>query len=324
MMLVHLLRVLGAAFVTAVLATCALGAAASAHTKPYSVVVSPSSVPGGQRATFTATFTNRADEQKLGSARLTAPFSVVSASVPAPGTATVSGNVVKLGNLALRPAKSIAVTVVADVPCTEGTFTWAVKAKPTSDFSGSAEFDPLVKSSLSTAVTAPASGGCVATVCAANVTCTATLSNGTVTLAVTAPSTSENDAGVLVISRNVGAALNCKGYTELSQGDFAVDFLPNQGSTGRAKVVTATITKEAMTRLPENGAAHINMCFGAPFRFPVKPGTPRLQQFDGLFVGLLPDCGSPPCVSKRKKTHAGQGVIEVRAPGGDQDPRYSP
>ena len=433
-MLAHVLRAIGGALLPVLVTICALASPASAHTTPYSVVVSPSSVTGGQRVTFTATFTNRASEQKLGSAKLTAPFGVFGASVPAPGSATVSGNVVLLRNLALRPTKSVAVTVVADVPCSAGTLSWAVKAKPTSDFSGYAELGPIVQSSLTTAVT----GGCAkrlrflgnpasarageaitttpfnvppgaaptvevvdgagrrvtssnvavtltlapvigtglltgttsvtavnglatfgdlaitaqgsyvivasspgldsattspirideaATVCIENLTCAATLSNPAATLAVSALSTSETDTGVLVINRNIGPALDCAGYTEVSDGDFAVDFLPGAGSTGRAKVVTATITKEAMNRLPENGAAHLNMCFGAPFVFAVKPGTPPLQQPEpGLLVGLLPDCGtfSPPCVSKRQKANGAKGVIEVRAPGGAQDPRYGP
>jgi hypothetical protein len=42
------------------------------------------------------------------------------------------------------------------------------------------------------------------------------------------------------------------------------------------------------------------------------------------FVALLPDCGAPPCVSARHKDRAGNGVIEVQAPGGSDDPAYRP
>jgi hypothetical protein len=102
------------------------------------------------------TFTNRDDYEKLGSANLTAPagFSVVSASVPAPGTATRSGNVVQLRNLSLRPGKSVTATIVADVPCTAGDYTWSVIAKRTSDFTGG-NSGPLVYPKLTTTVTAP-------------------------------------------------------------------------------------------------------------------------------------------------------------------------
>ena len=116
------------------------------------------------------------------------------------------------------------------------------------------------------------------------------------------------------------------GYRERAGGDFAVDFRAARGS-GRTKVVAATISKAAMAELPENGAAHLEMCFGAPFTFDVKPGSPPLQHTPEPFVGLLPDCGGsfgPPCVSARNKTQAGQGVISVQAPGGGNDPRYGP
>jgi hypothetical protein len=159
------------------------------------------------------------------------------------------------------------------------------------------------------------------TVCVEDVNCTATLSNADAQFDITAQGNAQFDAGVLTLNRMTG--LDCAGYNELVQGDFAVDFLPNPGFTGRQKLATLTISKEAMQALPENGAAQVNMCFGAPFRFAVKPGTPPLQEPQpGFFVGLLPDCGTPPCVSKRNKTQAGQGVIQARAPGGDKDPRF--
>jgi hypothetical protein len=159
------------------------------------------------------------------------------------------------------------------------------------------------------------------TVCVEDVNCTATLSNADAQFDITAQGNAQFDAGVLTLNRMTG--LDCAGYNELVQGDFAVDFLPNPGFTGRQKLATLTISKEAMQALPENGAAQMNMCFGAPFRFAVKPGTPPLQEPQpGFFVGLLPDCGTPPCVSKRNKTQAGQGVIQARAPGGDKDPRF--
>lgn len=405
---------------------------AGAHgTTPYSVVVSPATAAAGARVEFKATFTNRSEYAKLGSANLTAPsrFSVVRASVPAPATATLSGNVVQLRNLGLRPWKSVTVTVVADVPCAAGDKTWSVVARRTADFTGS-DSGPLVYSKLTTTVTgscAPAPvalrfvnqpagarvdetittspyntppGGAVtvevvdtaghrvttssavvtmslapgsstgalsgtkvvtavnglatfadlsidtqgsymllarspelasatsesfrideaATVCAENVACTATLADPDASLAVSAPSSAGADSGVLTINR--GPGLDCDGYDELLDRDFAVDFLPDAGAIARSKTVTLMISREVMKASPNNGVAHLNMCFGAPFEFAVKPGTPPLQEHDGLFVGLLPDCGTAPCVSKRKG-HGGGAIIEVRAPGGDQDPRYN-
>jgi hypothetical protein len=406
----------------ALVGACAFATPAAATTKAYSVVLSPGTAAAGARVELTATFTNYASLQKLGSADLTAPagFKVVSASVTGQGTATVSGNVVQLRNLKLWPSTSTKAKVTVDVPCAQGTSAWTVAAKTSGDFSGY-PLGPLVHSSLTTAVTGacalrfvgqPANarvgetitttpsnvppGGPVsvevvdgkgnrvttssatvalslgsspvaavnglatfaslsidapgtyklvasspglspatstefrvdeaATVCTEDASCTASLSNQTATIDVTAQGNAQTDAGVLVVNRNAGAPLDCKGYTELSQGDFAVDFLQFGASTaGREKLVSLTISKAAMKTVPNNGASFLNVCFGAPFTFAVKPGTPPLQQQQGLHVGLLPDCGkfAPPCVTKRKKTGSGQGFIEARAPGGDKDPRYS-
>jgi hypothetical protein len=166
-----------------------------------------------------------------------------------------------------------------------------------------------------------------ATVCVedAGCTATATLSNGRATIDVTALSASQSDAGVLTINSNVGDPLNCEDYEEVAGGDFAVDFFPNAGSVERAKVVGLTLSKKAMNDVPENGAAHLNICFGAPFPFAVKPGTSPLQEFEGLNIGLLPDCGgafAPPCVSKRNKLSGGRGFIEAQAPDDNRDPRF--
>jgi hypothetical protein len=163
-----------------------------------------------------------------------------------------------------------------------------------------------------------------ATVCTEDVNCNATLENADASLDVTAQSNGgQGDAGVLTINRTQGAALDCAGYDELLDRDFTVDFVPNAGSVGRAKTVALTISRDAMKDSTDNGVAHLEMCFGAPFMFTVKPGTPPLQNpAPGLFVGLLPDCGTPPCVSKRKG-QGGAGIIVAKAPGGDQDPRYN-
>ena len=162
-----------------------------------------------------------------------------------------------------------------------------------------------------------------ATVCTEDNTCTATLANQDASLDVTAQGNAQGDSGVLVINRTAGASLDCAGYDELLDRDFTVDFLPNPGTVGRAKTVSLTIGRDAMKDSTDNGVAHLEMCFGAPFMFAVKNGTPPLQNpAPGLFVGLLPDCGTPPCVSKRKG-QGGAGIIVAQAPGGVQDPRYN-
>ena len=425
-------RIRGVVLLSALAGVCALAAPAVASAHTYSVVLSPPSAPAGARVEFKATFTNKASDVKLGSANLTAPngFSVVSASVPV-GSATTSGNLVKLRNLFIQPGKSVTATVVADVPCTPGDKTWSVVARKTGDFTG-ADSGPRVNSMLTTTVTGggcatalrfanqPASarinetittspynvppGGPVtvevvdgaghlvttssavitvgiapgtgngtlhgtttatavngvatfsdlsidlegtsyalrasssglasttsgtfrideaATVCTEDVTCAATLTDPDASLDVSAAGSAQGDSGVLTINRTAGATLDCAGYDELLDRDFTVDFVPNPGTVGRTKTVTLTIGREAMKQAADNGVAHLEMCFGAPFMFAVKPNTPPLQQpTPGFFVGLLPDCGTPPCVSKRKG-QGGAGIIVAQAPGGDQDPRYN-
>jgi hypothetical protein len=121
--------------VAAVVATSATAAG-----KPYTVVLSPATVSAGT-ATITATFSNRTSQQQLGSADLTAPsqFSVTSATLDGPGTATISGKVVQIRNLSLPPGASRKVTMQVDTgatACSGGTFTWTVLAKQANDFKG--------------------------------------------------------------------------------------------------------------------------------------------------------------------------------------------
>jgi hypothetical protein len=150
------------------------------------------------------------------------------------------------------------------------------------------------------------------------VNCQATLPGGLASLTVSVP----GSTGLLTI--NVGNGLNCAGYDEILPNDFIVDFLPDPGTVGGNKIVTLNITKEAMQASANNGLAQVNICFGvpAPSTFPVKPGTPALQLFEGFNIGLLPDCGAPPCVADRQSVGGGARIV-VNAPGGDQDPRYN-
>jgi hypothetical protein len=426
------------ALLAATLLVCVGAAEASAATtsKPYTVNVSPASVSAGARATFTATFANPSgQQQQLGSANLTAPgaFQVVSASIPGPATATVSGSTVQLRGVALQPGTSVAVTVVADVPCTPGSGSWTVIAKQANDFSGSPGNNlSLVAagSSLTTTVT----GGCtlrfatqpanaragqaitgtaytpaaspvgvevvdgggtrvttsgtpvtialgaasgvgtlsgtttvntaaglatfpglainapgtyalaasspgftsatsvpfridtLAVVCLENTTCSGSLTTSTTTLDVTAPADSTApDAGFLTMSFGAGVALDCAGYTEFSP-DTALVAL----TAARTKTATLTISKQQMNLFPNNGASFLELCFGSPEPFTTKSGAPAIVQgsfdWDGdgtadpVYVGLLPDCGAAPCVSKRRKTGSGSGVIDAKLPAGLGDP----
>jgi hypothetical protein len=161
---------------------------------------------------------------------------------------------------------------------------------------------------------------------------------------------SDTDTGFLTGALNFGGALDCSGYTELTSDVIAVSY----SSLERQKRVVATISKQVMQTDTNNGASFLSACFGAPYTFGTKPGTPL--EVNGAYVpgpypppefkGLLPDCGGsaqlddpntagvsgpvvgnagPPCVVKRKKVGGGQGFIESLWPSGEQvgvaDPR---
>ena len=164
----------------------------------------------------------------------------------------------------------------------------------------------------------------VAVTCAEDVTCSATLANGTTRFDVTAAGNAGTDAGVLVLDNAIGVAIDCTGYDELTATPTVIEG-PN-----RAKTVTSTIDKRTMNQLPNNGASFLQMCFGAPYTFATRPGTPLTgvdtngDSVADFFYGLLPDCGTAPCVSSRNKTKAGDGVIVTQAPAGTQDPAYRP
>jgi hypothetical protein len=164
----------------------------------------------------------------------------------------------------------------------------------------------------------------VAVACIEDVTCSATIANGSTTFDVTAPGNAGTDAGFLLLDNGVGVAIDCSGYTELTATPTVIE------GPDRAKTVTSTIDKRVMNSQPNNGASFLQMCFGAPYRFATRPGSTLTElDTDGngtkdFFYGLLPDCGAPPCVSSRKKTNAGDGVIVTQAPASSLDPAYRP
>jgi hypothetical protein len=120
-------------------------AGAVTTSKPYSVTLSPTSVPGGKHdQVIRATLTNQTTTQQLGSADLTSPFTVLGQS----------DNVVPLRNLALAPGASFSVDVHVDVPCTAGTYQWTVVAKQSNDFNGTGNDLTLSNGPIRSTVTA--------------------------------------------------------------------------------------------------------------------------------------------------------------------------
>ena len=301
------------ALVIALIGVCALASPAGAATKPYSVVISPNTVPAGASVPFQATITNRTTSQTLGSADLTPPpdFTVGGPVSVGVGDASVSANVVHLRNLAIAPGASVTATfmvkVPASQPCAPATFTWKVEAKQSNDFNGTGNnFGPQVDSSVTTSTTCDGT----ATQCTA-ASCLGTLNDADASISVNVL----NSTGLLTISR--GGGIDCVGYQELLAQDFIVDFLANPGTTGGTKTVTVVISKEIMNTLPANGAALLNMCFAAPFPFAIKPGSPQHRTSSDSTSGCCRTAAPRLAMRLQAQQDAGQAraVIVVQAPG---------
>jgi hypothetical protein len=161
----------------------------------------------------------------------------------------------------------------------------------------------------------------VAVACIEDVTCTATIANGATTYDVSAPGNAASDSGFLAISNGVGPPIDCAGYKELTPTQTVVV------GPDRTKTVTATIDDDVM-RANHRSASSLQTCFGAPYTFATRPGTPLTSvdtngdETADFFYGLLPDCGAAPCVAKRKLNEHCDGVIVTKAPGGALDPAY--
>jgi hypothetical protein len=151
----------------------------------------------------------------------------------------------------------------------------------------------------------------------------------------------DTDMGFLTISRSAG--LDCAGYTELTASNDVVLF--DFSGLDREKRAVTTIDESVLNEVPEPS---LEDCFGAPYTFATKPGTPlevneEYASADFLpgpypppeYKGLLPDCGEAavlddpntpgvsgptiphagsPCVIKRFQDEGGKGVISSRLP----------
>jgi hypothetical protein len=163
----------------------------------------------------------------------------------------------------------------------------------------------------------------VAVPCIENVTCSATLTNGQTTLDVTAPANAAVDAGFLVMSNGTSPAIDCANYKELTATATTIV------GPDRTKTVTATIDRHLISA-QHRSTSSVQMCFGAPYPFTPRPGA-SLHSLDtngdgaaDFYFALLPDCGTAPCVAKRKQNEDCDVVIVTKAPGGSQDPAYRP
>jgi len=104
--------------------------------KLYTADVSPHSANTSSTVSFTASLTNKASSQSLGSCNLTAPsgFTLLSTTQPQQGTATLVGNVLQLRNLndAMNAVRSVVLS--ATTPATAGTYTWAIECRQSNSF----------------------------------------------------------------------------------------------------------------------------------------------------------------------------------------------
>jgi hypothetical protein len=300
---------------TAAFALAACAVSAMAATKDFSATIAPGTVPAGRLVDMTATLTNAASQQQLGSANLTPPsgftaVSVTSLSRPAPASAAIAGGVVQLRNLSLPSQGSVTVALKVSTPCSVGANpTWVVVAKQANDFSGlpgnNLTLDTAA-SSLSTTTT----GACAP--CPENESCNTSLGGptGSQSAVKSDPSATLTDSGVLTIS--VVAPMDCAGYAERSQDTFQVDAPPNRPKSG-------SLTYAATTR-PITAKDPLEVCYGSPTLFAPKPKTQLTTAiFDGVlhYVGRLPNCtGSvpPPCVTARDNTSR---TITFTMPTGD-------
>jgi hypothetical protein len=163
----------------------------------------------------------------------------------------------------------------------------------------------------------------VAVRCLEDVTCTATIANGQTTFDVTAPANAAADAGFLALSNNAGPTFDCDNYKELTASPTTIV------GPDRTKTVTATIDRHALSA-QHRSVSSVQMCFGAPYPFTPRPGaTLRSLDTNGddapdFYFALLPDCGTAPCVAKRKQNDDCDAIIVVKAPGGPLDPAYRP
>jgi hypothetical protein len=167
--------------------------------------------------------------------------------------------------------------------------------------------------------------------CEPGVTCTTGAQSTTRTsVQVTSPpAAGETTRTFLTTSFGVGEPLTCPGFTPLTPAGDTV--LIEATSLLRDKTATLTIPKRLMNASPNNGASFLGLCFGSPEPFTTAAGTPAQPQgtfdwnADGVpepvYAGLLPTCGTAPCVSKRNKTGSGDGVIGVRLPSSLADPK---
>jgi hypothetical protein len=235
-----------------------------------------------------------------GGSRVTSSTATISVTLgPSAGSGTLSGTTTAAANAGVASFGNLSINAPG---------TYSLKASSSgliSTTSGSFHVDQVVVP------------------CIENVTCSATLANGQTTFDVTAPPNAAADAGFLVMSNGTSPAIDCANYKELTATATTIV------GPDRTKTVTATIDRHLISA-QHRTTSSVQMCFGAPYPFTPRPGA-SLRSLDtngdgaaDFYYALLPDCGTAPCVAKRKQNEDCDVVIVTKAPGGSQDPAYRP
>lgn len=288
-----------------VFAFAAAGLASACAYRPYSVVLTGSVTAGG--STVTAKFVNESSHQELGSADLTAPEGyMVSSATVSQGSASVSGNVVELRNLALQAGASLTATIdVSSTTCASST--WAVEAKQSNNFQGFGDTFTLdtAHSNLNTSA--------CGVPCKKGTTCTTNAGNANGSAQVSLSKSTNKGQLFESVNSSELAPLTCKkanGSVYQSADPNTYDIYAT--SNGR-KLVKITILNPLVSR----PLSRQQICFDAPYKFKPKAGTRLRRDGNGGYIGLLPDCGKEsdewvrPCNDHDDDSMSGTTVVLV-------------
>ena len=283
---------------------------ASAATKTFTLDIVPNVVPANAEVPISATLTNTATEQQLGSANATPPdgYTLVSvAPLTPPATAKIVSGVLQLRNLSLPPGGAVTAFMRVRTPCTTGvTSHWLdnVIVKQANDFKG-LPGNNLTADVANSSDSTTTSGAC--TPCPEDQVCSVPDVNqpafagpGGSTFRVTSdPNQTKKDTGSVSVSTltALDGELKCAGYEERSTDVFRFDAPPN-----RTKKSTSTLPS---TVRPVTVFDPLEVCYGSTGPFLTKAGTMATETtvIDGqtIYEGLLPSCAKaasrvkPPC-----------------------------
>lgn len=148
--------------------------------------------------------------------------------------------------------------------------------------------------------------------CRQNITCQILVTTPNSNFQITAnPDPTMPNSGTLSVSPNVGAPLQCTGYTpqDANWWEFVMS------SANRSKTIVYTLKTPHLTSTPTATVNDTQFCFGAPSVFTTRSGAPAaagtLPDGSSGFIGLLPNCpASGPCIVSR------QSVPDVSSPTG--------